>query len=70
MIKDELRRLIDFKEKYQNKWVAFDSATNSILASDKNLKKLAFKLQDIKQDYTLEKVLPRNVVFVPFGNES
>lgn len=54
-----------FKQKYQNKWVALDPKTGGVLGSDKDLAKLAVVVKDTRKDYTLEKVLPLEGVFIP-----
>jgi len=61
----EMRKIISFKEKYQNKWVATVKNSDKVLAASKSLKVLATKLQKSKQDYVLEWVFPPDVAFAP-----
>lgn len=57
--------LIQFKKKYQNKWVALSPKTGQVLDSGKDLTKIVYKLSVQKKEYVLEKVLPLNTLFIP-----
>jgi len=59
--------LINYRKKYQNKWVALDKKNNNVIASDVELKKLIKKADKKCKNYILEKVLPLNYVLVPLS---
>ena len=54
-----------YKDMYQNKWVALDTQSHEVLAYNTDLKKLSRELKGLKQEFTLEKVLPLDKVFIP-----
>jgi len=58
-------QLVEFAQKYQNQWVAFEENTGKILGNSKQLNKLVQNVKKKKVSYTLEKVLPPNSVLVP-----
>lgn len=59
------RILIDYRKKYQNKWVAKDIKTRTVLEADQSLAVLDKKMRELNKDYLLEKVLPLYSVFIP-----
>jgi len=61
---EQNRKLVKFKRKYQNMWVAIDLVTGGVILSGRNLKRIADKMFKKKQDYILEKVPPLNSPFV------
>ncbi|OGC50634.1 hypothetical protein A2716_03025 [candidate division WWE3 bacterium RIFCSPHIGHO2_01_FULL_40_23] len=65
MKSSEKKKLIEYKEKYQNKWVALDPKTQAVLAADEDLKKLSNKMKKIGTNYILDKVLPIDMIFIP-----
>jgi len=62
---EQIDQIIEFKRKYQNKWVALDIEDGKVLLASSNLKRLVKSLGK-KKDYVLEKVLPPDVAFIPF----
>ena len=66
-MKNTNEQLIDYRRKYQNKWVALDKTTSAVLYSNKNLKSLVKKVDAKGRDYVLEKVLPVNTAFIPYS---
>ena len=60
-------QLVEYRRKYQNKWVALDKTTSAVLYSNKNLKNLVKKADVKSRDYVLEKVLPINAAFIPYS---
>ncbi len=64
-MKTKNKALIDFKLKYQNMWLARDPVTGAVLEADKSLAVLAEKMRTLNNDYTVEKVMPLNSVYVP-----
>jgi len=62
------KQLIEYGRKYQNKWVALDKTTSTVLYSNKNLKSLIKKADTTSREYVLEKVLPINTAFIPYHN--
>ena len=58
-------KLIDFKRKYQNQWIALNPKTGEVIASNKDLKKIVNNRSLRKKNYVLEKVLPLNALFIP-----
>lgn len=61
----ENRKLVDFKLKYQNQWVAINPESEEVLANNFDLSILKKDLKKIKNPYYLEKVLPISTVFIP-----
>lgn len=61
-------QLIEYRRKYQNKWVALDKTTSAVLYSSKDLKNLIKKADATSREYVLEKVLPINTAFVPYSH--
>ena len=59
--------LIEYRRKYQNKWVAKDVKTRAVLEADQSLAVLDKKMRELSKDYLLEKVLPLYSVFVPLA---
>ena len=57
-------KILDYKKKYQNKWVAKDPVTSEVIKADKKLDKLVEKMEKTNTDYVLEKVLPINKAFI------
>lgn len=66
----EKRKLIQFKEKYQNKWVAIGQKSGRVLGFGRDLRKLSHELGSVSEDYLLEKVTPLAKAFAPFSASS
>ena len=62
------KQLIEYRRKYQNRWVALDKKTSIVLYSSENLKNLIKKADIAHKEYVLEKVLPLNTTFIPYCN--
>ncbi|MBU0534986.1 MAG: hypothetical protein ABIJ82_03625 [Patescibacteria group bacterium] len=61
-------QLIEYRRKYQNKWVALDKTTSAVLYSNKNLKSLVKKADAASREYVFEKVLPINTAFILYSH--
>lgn len=59
------KQLLAYRIKYQNKWVALDTKSSKVLASDKNLSSVVAKANKKNTKYVLEKVLPISKAFIP-----
>jgi len=66
-MKSANEQLIEYRRKYQNKWVAVDKKTFIVLSSSKKLKSLIKKADIKNKDYVIEKVLPINTAFIPYS---
>lgn len=57
-------KILNYKKKYQNKWIAKDPKTSEVIKADIKLDKLIEKMEKTNTDYVLEKVLPLNKLFI------
>ena len=65
MTKVDMEKIIKFKNKYKNCWVARDIKTGKILDAGKDLKMLAKRLKRATNTYLVENILPPDVAYIP-----